>query len=76
MGSLVKRSISLHGHKTSVALEAEFWQGLEELANLRRLSLAALIKTIDDNRDPLASLSSCIRVTVLKFYHDNRQDLS
>jgi predicted DNA-binding ribbon-helix-helix protein len=55
--SLIKRSVSLEGHATSVALEAEFWAALEANARRRRLSLAGLIGEIDSQRGehPLAS---------------------
>ncbi len=57
MLSLKKRSLSLKGHATSVALEPEFWAALEALAKAENLSLAALLIRIDDNRGerPLAS---------------------
>ncbi len=63
---LVKRSISLHGHRTSLALEPEFWQQVDGIARQRNRSLAALIAEIDDNRDPDDALSSSVRVWVLK----------
>ena len=49
---LVKRSISLHGHRTSLALEPEFWHVVDKAARSRKMALAALIAEIDDNRDP------------------------
>ena len=45
-----KRSISLYGHRTSVALEAPFWAALEETAKAQELSLAGLICELDDAR--------------------------
>ena len=63
---LVKRSISLHGHRTSLALEPEFWQVVDEAARARKMALAALIAEIDDNRDPEDALSSSVRVWALK----------
>ncbi|MTI19168.1 aryl-sulfate sulfotransferase [Rhodobacteraceae bacterium RKSG542] len=68
--SLQKRSITLHGHRTSVALEADFWQGLEELADVKGQTMAAMIAKIDDERDPDTGLSSCIRIAVLRFYRE------
>ena len=68
---LFKRSLTLHGHRTSLALEPEFWDVLEELARKRGLSLPALVAEIDDAREIDAagtaedSLSSCLRVTAL-----------
>ncbi|MBA2587222.1 MAG: ribbon-helix-helix domain-containing protein [Alphaproteobacteria bacterium] len=55
--SLKKRSFSLSGHRTSVALEAEFWAVVDEAAQNQRISLAALVAQIDASRGerPLAS---------------------
>ena len=56
---LVKRSVRLAGHATSVALEPAFWEVLEGVAAQRGLSLDGLIETVDSQRtdtgDPLAS---------------------
>ena len=62
---LVKRSITLHGHRTSLALEPEFWTAIERIAQERAISLAALIAEIDDKRTPLDTLSSSVRVFAL-----------
>ena len=62
---LVKRSISLHGHRTSLALEPEFWEVVDEAARSRKMALAALIVEIDDNRAPEDALSSSVRVWAL-----------
>ncbi|MCF6326142.1 MAG: ribbon-helix-helix domain-containing protein [Devosiaceae bacterium] len=59
-----KRSITLAGHKTSLALEVEFWQALENIAKDKKLSLPALIAQIDQQRKN-NNLSSAIRVFVL-----------
>jgi predicted DNA-binding ribbon-helix-helix protein len=57
MPSLRKRSVSLSGHATSLALEPEFWTALEAAAAREGVSLAALIGRIDEQRSgrPLAS---------------------
>ena len=57
MAALVKRSVSLAGHRTSLALEPEFWRVLEAMAAARSLSLAGLVAEIDGARgaQPLAS---------------------
>lgn len=62
--SLIKRSVSLEGHATSVALEAEFWAALEATARQRRLSLAGLIGEIDSQRGD-RPLASALRVWAL-----------
>jgi predicted DNA-binding ribbon-helix-helix protein len=64
-----KRSFSIAGHRTSIALEPEFWAGLEDIARTRGLSMAALVREIDETRD-LPNLSSAMRVTVLGWYRD------
>ena len=55
--SLQKRSFSLSGHRTSVALEAEFWAVIDKAAKIQGTSLAALVAQIDASRGtrPLAS---------------------
>jgi predicted DNA-binding ribbon-helix-helix protein len=55
--NLKKRSFSLSGHRTSVALEAEFWAVIDQCAEKERIALAALVAKIDSSRGecPLAS---------------------
>jgi predicted DNA-binding ribbon-helix-helix protein len=68
-GALQKRSMRIAGHRTSIALEPEFWQALEQVARARALSLPALIASIDAARAdeaPDASLASAVRVHVLQ----------
>ena len=57
--TLRKRSLVLAGHSTSVALEPEFWAELESLAHARRLSLAALVASIDQGRGARPLASAC-----------------
>jgi predicted DNA-binding ribbon-helix-helix protein len=64
-----KRSFSIAGHRTSIALEPEFWTGLEAIAAERQLSLAGLIREIDENRST-TNLSSAVRLAVLAWYRD------
>jgi len=61
---MLKRSLTIAGHRTSIALEAEFWAGLEALAARRGLRLTALIEAIDRSRDG-PNLSSALRLAVL-----------
>jgi predicted DNA-binding ribbon-helix-helix protein len=63
-----KRSVTIAGHRTSVSLETEFWDGLGALAAARGRSVAALIAEIDEARD--GNLSSALRLAVLRFYRD------
>ena len=69
---LVKRSFSLAGHRTSVALEAEFWAALSDIADSRKQTLSALIAEADAARDPGRSLASALRVLALREYHPGR----
>ena len=62
-----KRSFSIAGHRTSIALEAEFWHGLEAMAAERSLSMAGLVREIDETRET-ANLSSAVRLAVLGWY--------
>jgi predicted DNA-binding ribbon-helix-helix protein len=64
---VVKRSIVLAGHKTSVSLEDEFWDGLKLIAHERNVPLHHLVVTVDANRQH-ANLSSALRLFVLEFY--------
>ncbi len=66
MRRLRKRSISLAGHATSLALEPEFWAVLEALAQSRVLSLAGLIGDLDAQRGERPLASAC-RVAALEF---------
>lgn len=65
-----KRSITIHGHQTSISLEDEFWDELAAIARSRKLSLNALVTEIDETRDAqkksTGNLSSTLRVYVLK----------
>jgi predicted DNA-binding ribbon-helix-helix protein len=66
MAGLVKRSFSLAGHRTSVALEPEFWDVLEAIARSRTLRLAQLVASVDATRDGNAALASALRILALK----------
>ncbi len=56
---LKKRSVSLSGHATSVALEAEFWAVLDQVAAAAGLSQAGLMKQIDETRGRTPLASAC-----------------
>jgi len=66
-----KRSLSIAGHRTSIALEPEFWAGLEGIAAERHVPVAALIREIDEGRDT-PNLSSALRLAVLRWYQAGR----
>jgi predicted DNA-binding ribbon-helix-helix protein len=64
---VVKRSIVIAGHKTSVSLEDAFWKGLKEIARGRSLTLSEMVATIDSGRAQ-GNLSSALRLFVLDHY--------
>jgi predicted DNA-binding ribbon-helix-helix protein len=64
-GLIVKHSLTIAGHRTSISLERVFWDRLNALAADRGVSLAALVAEIDAGRDA-PNLSSAIRVFILK----------
>jgi predicted DNA-binding ribbon-helix-helix protein len=66
---IVKRSIVVAGHKTSVSLEDAFWMGLKEIAGGRQSTMSDLVAIIDADRQH-GNLSSAIRLFVLGFYLD------
>jgi predicted DNA-binding ribbon-helix-helix protein len=63
---VIKRSICIVGHKTSVTLEDAFWKGLKEIASVINKSRPELVALIDSERQ--GNLSSAIRLFVLEFY--------
>lgn len=65
-----KISVSLSGHQTSISLEPEFISALQEIAQKKKLTVAAIIARIDDARDANTNLSSAVRVWVFKNYRD------
>ena len=66
---LLKKSFSLEGHKTSIALEAEFWEIINDYANANNRSVASVIAEIDINRDA-EPLASSLRLFCLKILRD------
>ena len=62
---LIKRSFTLAGHRTSVALEAEFWRALTAMAETRGRSVATLVAEVDAGRPPERPLASALRVHAL-----------
>ena len=64
MPPLKKRSFTIAGHRTSIALEPEFWTVLERQARSERLTLAALVGRVDSSRGE-RPLASALRVYAL-----------
>jgi predicted DNA-binding ribbon-helix-helix protein len=66
LSGLIKRSFSLAGHRTSVALEDEFWAALLKIAARRNQTLTGLVVAADADRDPGRPLASALRVLALR----------
>ena len=66
---VIKRSIVVAGHKTSVSLEDAFWKSLKEIADDRDVTLSDLVSTIDTGRNH-GNLSSAIRLFVLDHFRN------
>ena len=63
-----KHSLTLHGHRTSVSLEPEFWRAFRDIADAQGKAINALAAEIDETRGTDAGLASAIRVFVLNHY--------
>jgi predicted DNA-binding ribbon-helix-helix protein len=62
--AIAKRSVVLHGRKTSVSLEPDFWEGIKDIARLQERAVADLVNEIDEKRE-IGNLSSAVRLFVL-----------
>jgi predicted DNA-binding ribbon-helix-helix protein len=67
--TVMKRSVVVAGHKSSVSLENQFWGSLKEICASRDVTLSNLVTEIDTSRDH-GNLSSAIRLFVLKHYQN------
>jgi len=71
---MIKRSLSIHGHRTSLALEAEFWTVIDAAVESSGKSFARFIRDLDDVRTENGTeqnLASYLRVWVLKRVQEN-----
>jgi len=66
--SIVKRSITIDGHRTSVSLEETFWSDLKRIARAQDATLSELVAKIDHTRER-GTLSTAIRLYVLEHIH-------
>lgn len=66
--TIEKHSVVIAGHKTSISLEKEFWQGVKEAAAAAGKTLSDFVNAIDQKRKPGTNLSSALRLAVLAFY--------
>jgi predicted DNA-binding ribbon-helix-helix protein len=69
MSRPVKRSFTIAGHRTSISLEAAFWDALKDIASAERVPVARLIARVDSAR-AAGGLSSAVRVWVLQHYRE------
>ena len=63
----LKRSFAIKGHRTSISMEAPFWDALQQAAAQEKSTLAGLVATIDAKRGD-AGLSSAVRVWILEYF--------
>jgi predicted DNA-binding ribbon-helix-helix protein len=70
---VMKRSIVVAGHKTSVSLEEAFWHGMKEISGERSVTLSELVSEVDTRRQQ-GNLSSAIRLFVLDYFKTRAAD--
>ena len=71
MSPVIKRSVVLNRHKTSVSLEDPFWEALNEIAQRTHVPLARLLEQIDQGRKG-PNLSSALRTFVLTYFQSRK----
>ncbi|MBT4203780.1 ribbon-helix-helix domain-containing protein [Hyphomicrobiales bacterium] len=64
---MIKKSVVIYKHKTSIALEDEFWEALKKIAIQDEISLSKLIERVDKLRT-VKNLSSALRVYIIHYY--------
>lgn len=74
---MIKKSMRLNGHDTSISLEKEFWEVVEKIANIENKTVKSIIENIDKERmySSYSCLSSRIRVYVLNYLLENLKSL-
>lgn len=70
MSAVIKRSVSIRGHRTSFSVEQPFFDALQGIASARGEALAALIAEIDETRPRHTNLSSALRLYVLEYMRE------
>ncbi|MEK1851298.1 MAG: ribbon-helix-helix domain-containing protein, partial [Phyllobacterium sp.] len=71
MSLVRKRSVTIHGHRTSFSLEDAFYDIMISIAQDRSITLASLIAEIDESRDRNSNLSSALRIYALNWVRNN-----
>ena len=66
---LIKKSITINKHRTSLSLEIEFWEAIRTVSRIKKCSIESLITRIDLDRK--TSLASSTRVFLLQFFKNN-----
>ncbi len=74
MSLILKRSINIAGHPTSISLEEEFWEALKQIAERKNCSLPSLVAEIDKQRS--GGLSSALRLHVLRTLQHEQQTVT
>ena len=74
IGRPIKRSLTLHGHRTSVSLEDPFWIAFRDVAQETGKPINVLAAEIDALRGVESGLASAIRVYILDYYQTKAQD--
>ncbi|MEZ5815964.1 MAG: ribbon-helix-helix domain-containing protein [Hyphomicrobiaceae bacterium] len=69
----VKRSFTIGGHRTSISLEAPFWEALRDISKREKRSLAQLVQQVDAQRDDDGGLSSSVRIWILRYFWQEPQ---
>ena len=67
MSRPVKRSFTIEGHRTSISLEAAFWEALKDVAKIKHMPVAQLVQAIDRDRGQ-GGLSSAVRIWLLNYF--------
>jgi predicted DNA-binding ribbon-helix-helix protein len=71
---VIKRSVIIGGHRTSISLEDEFWSGLKEIAQAQGATVAQTVTEIDKTRQR-SNLSSAVRLFVLDWVRNGTTEL-
>jgi predicted DNA-binding ribbon-helix-helix protein len=72
---MVKHSVVVSGHKTSISLEDEFWESLREIAKGRSVLVSQLVTAIDEEQNS-TNLSSAVRLFILRHYRGQLKSLA